>query len=111
DQNFDKATFIDNSTIGAENYIYAYEPRNYHFEYTLKGSRWEKGTWLVGNNSINFSPINSSQFNLVQKNQDNSNLLFDNINNVTFYNVKDDEVINNILVFNHFYYTRSLMEE
>lgn len=111
DQNFNRATFIDNSTNGADNYIYAYEPRNYHFEYTLKGSRWETGNWKKTENTIDFSITNNTHFNLAIKNQNNSNLLFDIINNVTFYNVKDDEVVNNILVFNHFYYTRSLMEE
>ncbi|MEO8948269.1 MAG: glycosyltransferase [Mucilaginibacter sp.] len=107
DETFDKATVIDNYTIEAYKYEYAYMPKTARFEYELKQGTWENGCWEnLNENSIHFKSPAGINFTCKI---DTVNLITDS--GQIFYNIKDKEVINGILVFKHFYFTRRIMEE
>jgi len=104
-QCFDKGTVIDNYTAGSENYIYAYAPRKDHFEYSLKETSWLTGVWQKNNNVIIFST--GDKFSL----DENTKHLTRENEADTFYHIIDTETVKSVLTFQHFFYTRSIMEE
>lgn len=111
DSCFNKGTLIDNFTANADNYRYAYTSRESHFEYSLKEAAWQNGTWQKNRDTITFALGKNDQFGLTSNNKNDCDWLEDIENEKTYYKIKDPELINSVLVFNHFFYTRSLMED
>lgn len=111
DKRFNRGTLIDNFTTDANNYIYAYTPRDSHFEYTLKETKWQTGTWQKDIDTIIFALTPNDQFGAISHTKNNYDLLEDIENNKIYYKLTDIDVINSVLVFDHFFYTRKLMEE
>ncbi len=104
---FEKATVIDNYTIEAYKSEYAYLPRSARFEFTLREGSWETGIWKKTNaTSIYFTSLTKVDFiyQIIKTNLVTSD-------GQIFYNIHNKEVIDNLMVFKHFYYTRCIMEE
>jgi len=106
---FEKATLIDNYACKAVNSLYAYQVRDSRFEYSLKERAWQKGTWEENEHNINLAPDEEGAFELMLKN--NNALLTDALSDLSFYKLEDKEVINEVLTFKHYYDTRSIMED
>jgi len=111
DSGFNRGTLIDNNTTGADNYVYAYADYDSHFEYTLKEAAWQKGVWRKSNGKINFWGTSGNEFSLKINDKNGCDVLEDIENNNIYYKIQDADTINSVLVFEHFFYTRSLMEE
>ena len=106
---FEKGVVIDNFIREADNPRYAYETRVDHFEYSLEGQEWELGSWEVTkNNEIQFSSNNITYNYLILREY---NQIRHTETNTNFYRITNEEVIDGMLRFKHFIYTRSLMEE
>jgi hypothetical protein len=108
--NFEKGTLIDNNSKQAHDPVYAYTPRSNHFEYTLKGTMWQTGTWQISDNTFSFS-ADDFRFNLKKTRQENHEVLIGENGTNKFYNIGDAEVIKSVLTFKHFFLTRSIMEK
>lgn len=113
DRHFEKGFLIDNSTVEAANYTYAFQRRNYRFEYTVKSPDWETGRWeeSEADNVIYFISDRSDDFTLQKKYRDQYSVLQDERSAVLFYGISNQEIVRNVLGFNYFFYNRSLMEE
>jgi hypothetical protein len=112
-QEIEKAIFVNESTLDAENYEYGYKPRNYRFEHTLENnSNWKSGNWLrIGKQRMVFNIEMEEKTIYLERIQQNKKVLIATNSNKTFYQVTDKEIIKWIMVFKHFYATRRLMED
>jgi hypothetical protein len=108
---FEKGVIVDNSTKDAEDYTYAYKTRDYHFEHILKESHWETGIWKeTENESVHFLSECGNEFIYLKSLQKQHNLLQDTMSGLYFFNVINNELIKDIMTFNHYIYTRAIME-
>lgn len=110
DSRFEKGVLVDNFTKDAANCVYAYTPRKYHFEYSLNEPGWQTGTWINENDHIKFSPDSSKKLIFIKQQKDGQTILIDTDNSSIFYSITDNKLIDTILTFKHFIYTRSIME-
>lgn len=110
---FEKGRIIDDSTIGSEDYVYAYRPRNNLFEFSIEEDGWNRGIWNVNprEDSISFVPQHSNPFTLKKSQYGNYSVLEDEIAGKIYYRIADEEIITNLMTFNYMLYNRSLMEE
>lgn len=109
DFRFERGTVIDNFSIGAYDIQRAYLANKHYFEYSLKGDRWAYGSWKRDENStIYLENLDGSAFTLTKK--DNSDILFEPQNALKFYHQPKANIVDQMLRFHHFIYTRSIME-
>jgi len=110
DQTFEIGTLTDNFSNDAENYIYAFKPRDEHFEYSLNEPGWETGTWEdeSDNASVKFFFITGRKLHLFCK--DTADVLLDKEKKHDFFCITDGGVVDSLLKFRHFISTRSIME-
>ncbi|MGZ7107528.1 MAG: glycosyltransferase [Methanobacterium sp.] len=108
---FEKGCLIDNSTVNSENYLYSFLKKDHHFEYSLKESRWECGTWLEIDNNIQVEHLDENSKLLKNTFFRNGSLLTDEVNRVTYFEVRNKEILSGFWDFHHFYYTRATMEK
>lgn len=107
DQTYKKATLIDNYTIETGKYENAYLPRSARFEYSLQQEIWESGVWEISKNKVvHFKSSADHKFTFQISKQN-----LRTPNGQVFYNINNNEVINELLLFKHFYDTRCIMEE
>jgi GT2 family glycosyltransferase len=111
DQSFEKGVLLDNFTKNADNYIYAYVPRNEHFEFSLQAPGWQTGRWTEDNDSLILFSINTKELRFICQPKSDSYLLVDTEKQSVFYHLTDKEVINDVLTFKHYISTRRMMEE
>lgn len=111
DRRFELATIVDNSTANADDCQYAYITRNHKFEYGLKESKWTTGKWERRSDRTLIFKGSENEFSLQKEKESGKTLLTNMANHAVFHEITSNEVINNVLVFNHFYYTRSIMEK
>ena len=109
DFSFEKGTVIDNFTHGSEIPECAYKSNNQHFEYSLKDPTWTRGNWKNGENIVYLVTSEGSEIILAYK--DGNEMLFDEGSDLKFYRQANPEVIDGMLRFHHFIYTRSVMEQ
>jgi hypothetical protein len=111
-QRFEKAMVLDESTIDATDYHYAFHPRNNRFTYSLRDGKWETGNWRQTRNQRLVFDAEQGKKPIYQKDvQQNKNVLIEKNSDKIFYHITDREVIKGLMTFKHFYNTRSLMEE
>ena len=108
DSSYKAGTLIDNSLLYSDNYRYAYNKRNYKFQFILQETEWKSGIWKnIDATNIDFlSNIEScaSRFNI----QDNGSVV-DELNQV-FFEIKSLEILENILMFCSTYRNRCILE-
>ena len=108
----EKATVVDESTIDATNYHYAFRPRNNRFSYLLHNGKWETEDWQqTENGEVIVNDKSNEKITYKKDVQLHRNVLIATNSDKTYHQITDKETIKGFMVFKHFYNTRSLMEE
>lgn len=109
---FERGVLVDNSTINATDYHYAYKPRTNRFMYTVYDDKWEIGTWEKTESQKIFLYTKAGKKVICIKTLHCMiDLSFDQKDARVFYHITDDDIIKGLMIFKHFYHTRSLMED
>lgn len=106
---FERGTVIDNFTNGSENPQRAYLANHQHFEYSLKDPGWTRGNWKNNENRTYLESSNGHKSALTF-NADGE-ILFDPDSDFKFHRQANADVIDGMLRFHHFIYTRAVMEQ
>lgn len=109
DFSFERGAVIDNFTNGSENPQRAHLVNNQHFEYSLNAPEWTQGNWKNGKNAIYLETSDGSELSFTC--EAGREMLFDEDSDLIFYRQANAEVIDGMLRFHHFIYTRAIMEE
>lgn len=109
---FEKGLLIDNSTINADNPMYAYRSRNCRFEYNVQAPGWQTGIWKETpcGTAIEFYDKPDNNFVLLKTQHNNHDMLQHTNNDSRFYKITEAETLRRVLKFNYFFYNRSIME-
>lgn len=109
---YEQGTVVDNSSLGSENYKYAYLPRNYKFANSLREDGWISGTVEtdINDENIIMFPRNNNIQVPMQFLEDKNRLLNKN-NGAVYYKINHPETIDEIMDFNYVYPNRMRMEK
>ncbi len=104
---FESGIVIDNFTNESDKPHRAYSAIKSHFEYSLKPPVWQKGTWNInGQNELSMcGPTAQITF------QRNGDSLVCTTTNGKFHLQQNEDVVDGLLRFHHFIYTRTIMED
>ncbi len=104
---FEKGTLRDNSLHKADDYHFAYISRDYRYEYTLTENKWVTGKWeLIRRDKVKLTYRNNTE-RVISINGDSTNGKC--YNGKVFKELKDDDLIKRLIVFNTQYTNRNVM--
>jgi len=107
-----KGVLVDNFTKYASNWEYAYQPLISHFEYGMDELGWITGVWQqTDNKQITIFFDDDKQQHLIERTKNKRQLLVDEKADLCFYYIDDRKLVNDVLTFNHYYDTRTIMEK
>jgi len=111
DASFDMGLLIDNGSLDAHLYKYAYTQRNFRFAFT-RDNNWIRGKWSDSHeNLIYFFPDhNAEPFSLTQHNTQGNSFLTD-VSDSMFYQLIDSSALKQISGFMYLMNSRDIMEE
>jgi len=111
DRSYERGVLIDNSTINSEDLNYAFQKRQYHFEYSVQRPGWETGHWDLDNTTLTLIAEKGCGTKTGKLKSDLNNNTYFDVNGKRYFRLADPSIIKNILEFNYFSYNRSLLEE
>ncbi|EHQ27576.1 hypothetical protein Mucpa_3478 [Mucilaginibacter paludis DSM 18603] len=107
---YKKASIIDNYAAVSGRFVSSYIPNKSLFEYTVRTPGWQFGVWNEQNDIIRLSGSRGFFARLV-KTRINGHYGFQSKKGSIFYIIDDQQLLKELLTFDHFFYTRSIMEE
>jgi hypothetical protein len=109
---FNFGIICNNTRKNAHQFTNAYYTRRPLFEYSVRDKGWKTGTWSkYGERCIELSDSLEDKAIKTFRVLHHGNTLQGEKNGGHYFKLKGEENINSLLVFNHFYTTRCILEE